>query len=444
MSTAENLFVQTSPALAATTFPAMRSVPVRRHRGWPETLALGGYMAILASALAAGGAVNPLASAGLSLIAFALLALLALCSTGRFEPAQGPTRQITVLMGAVAIFPFAQAAASLLDAPALASMTPRESLLDGVRGMGYLALFIGLRHSLIGTHMARRAAMLLLGALGTIATAALLFYDPELRPLSHPGLTGPLENRSAFAALMGTGLCLALAFATQPAHPRAHRPVFILFRTTCILAGAVLFVAILQTQSRLGLASALLASATILALRMPRHVLRWAGLGSLFLVIVLLYAEPAVLDRFTTLPSDFENRAAFYRQVAQMIAQAPFLGHGAGSFALAFEHIQRPPVSAALVWDYAHSTVLSMSAELGLPMALSATGAVILAGAALARRFRKNGDATALAACAALVLAVPHWLADFSYEIPALAYFLIALTALGLGPKSPPRKEETP
>jgi O-antigen ligase len=117
-----------------------------------------------------------------------------------------------------------------------------------------------------------------------------------------------------------------------------------------------------------------------------------------------------------------------------MIAARPLTGFGADSFPLAYEIFHRPPVPADLVWDRAHSTYLTLWAESGLVFGSLPP----LAGAlALALLWPRRQAPLAAAAIAALCLSGLHSLVDFSLEIPANLYLLLAVTGLGLGAARP-------
>ena len=444
MSTAHRALLVTGPALAATTLRPVRRPALFPSRAWPERAALACYAGLLAASLSLGGAAEPTVYIGLALVIFLAGAMLSAFSTRPTQNASALHRASLILAAATAAFPFLQFAGSYVGLGLPASAAPRESLLAGLRLASYVALFAGLRFCLSDTHLARRATAILFAGLVGMATTALWRYDPTLSPLGHAGLTGPLINRSAFAVLMGIGMCIGLAFASQPPHPRAHRPVFLLYRATFCLGTALLFVALVQSQSRLGLISAVTASGVIAALRAPRRAVMLAIAAAIVLAMAWITEGAELAARFSSLPKDLATRSALYAQVWQMILSAPLSGQGAGAFASAFEQVQRPPVSPAFVWDKAHSTILGLWAEMGLVFGSLLPLAALLSAISLARRFRRFGEAQALAALAALALASVSALGDFSLEFPAIAYFMITLIACGIGPMAQARKDAYP
>lgn len=119
-----------------------------------------------------------------------------------------------------------------------------------------------------------------------------------------------------------------------------------------------------------------------------------------------------------------------------MIKTQPLAGFGFDSFPLAFEMFHRTPVTAGFVWDRAHSTYLTLWTEAGLLFGSLPPLAGILALVALWRIARARTEAhLALAGIGTLVLNGVHSTVDFSLEIQANMFVLLALVALGLGGK---------
>ncbi len=64
-----------------------------------------------------------------------------------------------------------------------------------------------------------------------------------------------------------------------------------------------------------------------------------------------------------------EGRWETYKATARMIADHPWFGTGQGTFAYAFPAYRSANVPAWGVWDMAHSTLLQLAAEMGVPVA---------------------------------------------------------------------------
>ena len=429
------------PTLATASLRPVTARLIPQVRKWPEHCALLVLALIMAASIWASGAVDGPIYLACSAVIFATSGLVCCFSSNTITRDPAVPAFIMILPASAVAYAALQTADGMWFGGHLASAAPTESLLATLRMASYFALFVAIRWCASTPQIARHAVMVMFGFIALVGTISLLTHDPKFAPLTHPGLTGPFANRSAFAMLMGVGLCIGAAFATQGPHPRADRPVFLLFRASCIMGCALLFVAILQSQSRLGLVSACVSVSVICALRARAHTMLWAGGAVALLLSALATIELDVFYRFQTLPRDIELRSTLYAQIWAMIMSRPMTGHGAGAFQAAFEHHHTSALTAAFVWDRAHSTFLTLWAEMGLIVGSLVPVAALGCGVQALRRFWRYGQAHALAGVAVLVLALIHAFADFSLEFPANAYFIIALAALGLGPLSTQRKD---
>ena len=441
MTTASPLLLDQTPSLAATNMRPVQARPRVRASHWPERLALALVAILISVGLFSAGGTDARIGGAMSCGAFLGCTLLTIFSTRDVTTRRIDNRRTMILACLLIAFVLLQAMSGRMQLPLINSQAPRESLLSAIRLAGYLALFVIVRWSVQSRVQARHLMMAAFGAVTFVAALALLRYDPSLDPLNHTGLSGPFANRSAFALMAALGLSIGLAFATQPAHPRAHRPAFFLFRATFILGTALLFVAILHSQSRLGLVSATVAALCVFTMRGAGARAYWI-IGAFALFALVSAAGNGVdLSRFSTGGQDTAMRLALYAQVWELIRAAPVFGHGAGSFATLYEAHQSAPVSAALVWDKTHSTALAFLVELGLIFGLLPVICAALTARQLVRQFRANNDAPSLAALAALALVSVHFLGDFSLEFPTNAQGLVIIIALALGPFCLPQKD---
>lgn len=264
-----------------------------------------------------------------------------------------------------------------------------------------------------------------------------------------PGVvTGFFINRNSFATFLGMGLVLGLALTLgEMAKPRMRRARngladgHIIDRALIWLSLAFNFVALLGTQSRMGL------FATVTALFVVFVVMRIKATGKIvgpFLqacaallagpVVLIFLLGQAVLDRSVMTEISAQTRLDLYAQTLELIRLRPWTGWGFDTFASAYPLVHRPPVSTALVWDLAHNSYLMLWVELGL--IAGSLPIVMLAGIAvgLVRRTvrRSSGFALPVAGIGVLVLGAIHSLTDFSLEIEANTIFLIVVLALGL------------
>lgn len=253
--------------------------------------------------------------------------------------------------------------------------------------------------------------------------------------------TGGFVNRNSFATFLAFGLVLGVLLALRElkggARAAGSNAAIVLAATALVLATLV------ATGSRMGLFAGLLGAglAALMAggkseggLFRSRGVL--IGLIPFVAAIVVLVLYGAgTFDRLGSLETDANVRGDLYTQVFGMIAARPWLGYGGGTFEVAYPLFHQLPVSPDLVWDKAHSTYLSLWAELGLvagsiPLLLLAW----IGFDALRLYFtRRGGDWTApAAAVAVIVVAAVHSVVDFSLEMEANVFLFLAILAVGI------------
>jgi O-antigen ligase len=110
------------------------------------------------------------------------------------------------------------------------------------------------------------------------------------------------------------------------------------------------------------------------------------------------------------------------------------LGSGAGTFADLFPALRPNNISMWGVWDFAHSTILEIAVEMGVPIAAAIVAAAfasvfILGRGALKSRDRERSLLAAIAGIA--VLSYLHATIDFSLQIPG--YLIVFGIILGCG-----------
>src|SRR5690606_35473317 len=144
----------------------------------------------------------------------------------------------------------------------------------------------------------------------------------------------------------------------------------VLINLVCVL---ILVAGLLATRSRLGTVAGFAVCSVVLALFLSRSSALTrpavAGIGGAMLLAVaagaILYAG-GLIERVCSLALDADLRGQLYAQVLDTFASRPWLGYGGGTFEAAYPYFHYFPVSGDLVWDKAHSTYLSLWAELGL------------------------------------------------------------------------------
>lgn len=260
--------------------------------------------------------------------------------------------------------------------------------------------------------------------------------------------TGTFVNRNSFATFLACGLVLGVLLALREFRSgRAHGGMAPIY----LAVTALILSTLLATGSRMGLLSGLVGTGVAALLAAGKgDGARWKPgrllLGAIpiaaGLVLLLLYGA-GTFDRLGSLENDANVRGDLYMQVFGMIAARPWLGYGGGAFEVAYPLFHQLPVSPDLVWDKAHSTYLSLWAELGI--VFGSLPLLVVAGfAALALRFylARRGDWTAPAAafCVTVVVAL-HSLVDFSLEMEANALLFLAILAIGVA-SGPDRRDD--
>jgi O-antigen ligase len=196
------------------------------------------------------------------------------------------------------------------------------------------------------------------------------------------------------------------------------------------------FFALLLTGSRGGLICSCLGLLVAIVLMVanrqkPRfwHMALW---GTVALAVTI-----ALLSRMGRIGSQglFDDaRWSVYGFCVEAIRQRPLLGAGLGTFEDLFPSLRADNFYSWGVWDYAHSTILEIAVEMGIPVAAMVVIAAlaslfILARAAVNSEGRSRRSLAAITGIA--VLSYLHSMIDFSLQIPG--YLVLFGVLLGCG-----------
>lgn len=292
------------------------------------------------------------------------------------------------------------------------------------------------------------------GAYALYAILALVFAPERLlwfgRWAYLGDATGTFVNRNSYATYAGLGLLAALTLLADHLRRAAAADggrvalarLLRSFAETAWLpatAAVALLSAVLLTHSRGGFLSAaggvlVLLLCLVAAGRLGR-LGRWAIAGFALAAALLILAVSAdvTLERLSRTVIEQEERLFLYERVLAGIADRPWLGHGFGSFDLAYR-----AYNDSAIWSYydkAHSDYLEAAFELGLPAALSLWLAILAAAlVCLAGLWRRRRDRLYPAlGVAATVLIALHAAVDFSLQMPAVAATYAFLLGLAYG-----------
>ncbi len=308
---------------------------------------------------------------------------------------------------------------------------------DALKGYSRL-LYVPLIVSLITTAEWQRRAWtaMLLGMLFTLSIFLLdiWFEIPGTRTYgSGTAGQGVFHHHIAEGMVLAfLGAC-ALHKALQAHESRTHRAFWLLI---CIGVLAGIFSV---GQSRTGQFSVLVAYTLVLATHLPKpYRLRALGL-SLLAAFLLIAASPRVQERFAeglretaTFQIDGERTSVGARLKAwefsfELIEQAPWLGHGVGSYRdLAYQHFRASRICDLGVCEQPHNQFIVTTVEMGI-LGLLSLFSIILAGL-----LQRPGElwATSRLLPAFMAIFTLTALMDSSLKIQAQSFF--SVMALGL------------
>ena len=289
------------------------------------------------------------------------------------------------------------------------------------------------------------------GLAALILTPNMVLWAPKLA--YRGSLTATFINHNTAATFIGAGailwFCSAFSSLQQSSGFSSIR-LLLLNRANEHLAfsflarsGAALtcFFALLLTGSRGGLICTcfglLVAIILMVANRQKprfRHMVGW-GAAALAVTVVLL----SRMGRIGSQGLFDDGRWSVYGFCVEAIRQRPLLGAGFGTFEDLFPSLRADSFYSWGVWDYAHSTILEIAVEMGIPVAAMVVIAAlaslfILARAALRSESRSRRPLAAITGIA--VLSYLHSMIDFSLQIPGYLVLFGILLGCGLAKAS--------
>ncbi len=415
---------------------------------------------------------------------FALLAIYHLLQTLRLAPGRAPAFiRFRVAFALALLIPLWALLQTLPVVPLLpqGSLGMRQGLGDLVgssisvqadiagagvlRFMGYILLLaLVLEVSTRRERVLRLAQIIFAGVVlqAIWAIVALKFMDDFSflgTKTTYAGVaTGSFVNRNSLATFLGFGSILGIGILVERAgKSQMTRDSFakLGFGDAFILLGILVqMVAILATQSRLGLAATLLAILVTLLLARkhagsrPKHLFYWA----VFLLLAagtgmaLLAGGDGIASRLLFAQAEGQTRLSLYSQTLGMIAQRPLAGYGMDGFGIAFEAFRAPPLLGQGNFDLAHNSYLMLWAEFGVIIGSIPPLLMFYAAIKLWRQVSApyGFSGLALAGIGVVVLGAVHSLGDFSLEIPANVYLFLTIIGLGLGQRTARKTNAVP
>jgi O-antigen ligase len=283
------------------------------------------------------------------------------------------------------------------------------------------------------------------GMAALMFTPNMVLWAPKL---AYGGsLTATFINHNTAATFIGAGVILWFCYAFSSlqsfrfssirlllmTQSNEHRAFQIIARSAGALA---CFFALLLTGSRGGLICSCLGLLVAIILMASNRQKQ----GFWYIVLsggVALAVTVALLSRMGRIGSQGlldDARWSVYGFCVEAIRRRPFLGAGVGTFADLFPSLRTDNFPSWGVWDYAHSTILEIAVEMGIPVAAMIAIAALVSLAILGRAAVKTEDRSrrSLAAITGIaVLSYLHSVIDFSLQIPG--YFIVFGILLGCG-----------
>jgi len=283
------------------------------------------------------------------------------------------------------------------------------------------------------------------GMVALVLTPNLLLWAPKLA--YHGSLTATFVNHNTAATFLGAGailwFCLAYLSLQSLRYssirlllliPSNERVAFMVILHS--VAGLACFVALLLTGSRGGLICTALGLLVAIVLMVTNRLRPrfWYVAGSGTVALALIVGWLSQTGRIGSKGLLDDARWSVYEYCVEAIRQRPLLGAGAGTFADLFPSLRADGFSGWGVWDYAHSTILEIAVEMGIPIAAMVVLAAIASLIILVRAALRTTDhsRSSLAAIAGIaVLSYLHSIVDFSLQIPG--YLIPFAVLLGCG-----------
>lgn len=344
------------------------------------------------------------------------------------------------------------------EMPGYLSLAPEQSVRIATRYLTYLGFAVlVIWHSrrqrnaelLLAIFIAVQAFYALYGlVIHFSGSATLLWFDHP----SSGAVRSTFVNRNSYATYAGLGALAASALVlgylrrmvdddkTHRTRLRELIETVTSYGWLLPLALMVLFVALLLTQSRMGLLAVMAATLVLLAtwvVRLPRGSMRKLGTLLLLLLIGLVSVNfflsgGATADRLARLFDDGDLRFEAYPLILDAIAERPWSGYGLGSFDTAFRAFRDE--SFPYLFSRAHSDYLELAMDVGWPAAVAMVTAfvLLLMAAWRASRIRTQYELALLSVAATVQIGI-HSAVDFGMQIPAVvyAYLLVALVGIG-------------
>ncbi len=296
------------------------------------------------------------------------------------------------------------------------------------------------------------------GIAALVVTPNLVLWAPK--EAYHGMLTATFINHNTAATFIGAGFILWLCRAVLSLKAiEAPSIRFLLlmpwnetfaYRALLLFAAALLCLfAELLTSSRGGLICTCLGAflAMFLLVRKTFDFRLSYGIPAGVLVLGVIAVWLGQSGRIGSQGLFDDSRFRVYGATIDAMLARPVLGYGAGTFADIFPSVRSDDLSSWGVWEYAHSTLLEIALEMGLPVAVMILAAALGSVVILLRYAQRTKDRSEGSACAVLgvvALTYLHSLIDFSLQIPGYLIPFSILLGSGLARATAEHGESAP
>jgi O-antigen ligase len=293
------------------------------------------------------------------------------------------------------------------------------------------------------------------GLVALVITPNMVLWAPKLA--YRGSLTATFINHNTAATFVGAGAILWFCFAYSSLLSLRFSSIRVLllersneslaFKTILRSAGALAcFFALLLTRSRGGLICTCLGLLVAIMLMTAdgRKQRLWRLAVSSVVALVIVGALLGRTGRIGSQGLFDDGRWSVYGLCLEAIRQRPMLGAGLGTFADLFPSLRADNFYSWGVWESAHSTILEIAVEMGLPVAalivIAALASLfILARAAIESKGRSRRLLAAITGI--MLLSYLHSTIDFSLQIPGYLVLFGVLLGSGLARALSPSTE---
>jgi O-antigen ligase len=295
------------------------------------------------------------------------------------------------------------------------------------------------------------------GLAALVFTPNMVLWTPKLAYVGD--LTATFINHNTAATFLGAGAILWFCFAYSSLLSLRFSSIRVLllersnenlaFKIITRSAGAlVCFFALLLTGSRGGLICSslgLLAAITLMAASGRKQGF-WRVAVSAAVALAIVVVLLGRTGRIGSQGLFDDGRWSVYGFCVEAIRQRPIFGAGIGTFADLFPSLRADDFYSWGVWEAAHSTILEIAVEMGLPIAAAIAIAALASLFILARAVIKSegrSRRTLAAITGIALLSYLHSTIDFSLQIPGYLILFGILLGCGLARALPTSSKPT-